>query len=665
MSVLARTVLLAFVIVTGTAAELAAAPDTWDPRLNDICGLQLIDVSPQVSNGQGYWRLKEAQFEAVSESSGTHNIYVRTEDVNGTPIQNQKFFVTRSYNLFDIDENVCNDSDGIGTDWDCNYTKGGGIDNYYGDIAIWGGCPPGPCNGPYNALVSETSSPAGYTGLSDKVIGMMMVDPTLVTTYCADHVNFRLIYRWTIKSGPTQPMITLNPTSLTPSTDEGSSPPNDTFTVQNSGTGTLNYTINTSDGWLSVNPTGGSSTGEQDTITVSYATTSLAAGTHNATITVSDPAATNDPQTIAVTLTVNSTGSSPTINRSPATLSPSVSEGGNASSDSFTVANSGSGTLSYSITDNAGWLSINPSSGTSNGEADTITVSYSTASLSAGTYNATITVSDAAATNSPQMIAVTLSVTSEPFVLLNSDFEGGSFGDPPDGDHWTANDWHAFTLSGFSKHNVTEPAGGAHSPTHVQEFYESNWISGIYQEVPNASIGNEYRGSVYVRSDGSDVRFWIGIDPGGGTNAASGNIVWSDQEIPLGTWTEVTVEAVATFTTITLFVKAQNPYLVNHYVYIDDAALLDLGSTLIIWGDDNLDLAVDQQDFGVFQACLTGPSNPIPPGSTTSGGHLCAMFDADDDNDIDLADFGRFQRCFSGPGNQSNCETAAPYPPSP
>ncbi|NLE60810.1 MAG: PEGA domain-containing protein [Planctomycetes bacterium] len=117
----------------------------------------------------------------------------------------------------------------------------------------------------------------------------------------------------------------------------------------------------------------------------------------------------------------------PTIGRAPATLSPSCSQGSNATDQVFTVQNTGSGTLSYSIGDNAAWLSCSPIDGTSTGESDTITVTYTTSSLSPGTYNATITIADAGATNNPQTIAVTLTVTSSggPNLVANPGFEGG------------------------------------------------------------------------------------------------------------------------------------------------------------------------------------------------------------------------------------------------
>jgi hypothetical protein len=212
-------------------------------------------------------------------------------------------------------------------------------------------------------------------------------------------------------SPPEDPTISLSTSSLSPSTNEGSSPSNDSFTVSNSGDGTLNYSISDDASWLSVSPTSGSSTGEADTVTVSYSTAGLSPDNYSATITVSDPNATNNPQTISVSLTVNALPA--TISLSPGSLSPSCDEGSNAAADSFTVQNTGgSTTLSYSITDNVSWLSCSPTSGTSDGEADTITVIYSTSGLSAGSYNGTITVSDPNATNNPQTITVSLTVNS-------------------------------------------------------------------------------------------------------------------------------------------------------------------------------------------------------------------------------------------------------------
>ena len=116
---------------------------------------------------------------------------------------------------------------------------------------------------------------------------------------------------------------------------------------------------------------------------------------------------------------------SPTIALSPTTLSPSCSQGSNAASQTFTVQNTGGGMLSYTISDNVTWLACSPAGGTSTGEADTITVTYTTSSLSAGTYNGTITVSDPNATNNPQTIAVTLTVSTPVTVFVVESRSGG------------------------------------------------------------------------------------------------------------------------------------------------------------------------------------------------------------------------------------------------
>ena len=104
----------------------------------------------------------------------------------------------------------------------------------------------------------------------------------------------------------------------------------------------------------------------------------------------------------AQSFTINVVSAVPTISLTPASLSASTAQGSNASSQSFQVRNSGGGTLSYTISDNATWLSCTPTSGTSTGEQDTITVNYATSVLSAGTYTATITITASGATNSPQ-----------------------------------------------------------------------------------------------------------------------------------------------------------------------------------------------------------------------------------------------------------------------
>jgi Viral BACON domain len=94
----------------------------------------------------------------------------------------------------------------------------------------------------------------------------------------------------------------------------------------------------------------------------------------------------------------------------------------------FVVSNSGTGTLSWTVTDDAGWLSCAPASGTGSGE---VTVTANATGLGAGTYGATVSVSSGNAGNSPQTVAVTLKVfatgtSSGPFGVLETPADGTS-----------------------------------------------------------------------------------------------------------------------------------------------------------------------------------------------------------------------------------------------
>jgi len=78
-------------------------------------------------------------------------------------------------------------------------------------------------------------------------------------------------------------------------------------------------------------------------------------------------------------------------------------------SQSVTIANSGGGTLSWSASSGAPWLTVSRASGTGSG---TLTLGINTSGLSAQTYNGSITVTATGATNSPQTISVTLVVSA-------------------------------------------------------------------------------------------------------------------------------------------------------------------------------------------------------------------------------------------------------------
>jgi fibronectin type 3 domain-containing protein len=68
--------------------------------------------------------------------------------------------------------------------------------------------------------------------------------------------------------------------------------------------------------------------------------------------------------------------------------------------------------LSWTLSDNATWLQLTTSSGTTTTETDTINANVTTSGLAAGTYNAIITVTASGATNTPRQIPVSLTLSA-------------------------------------------------------------------------------------------------------------------------------------------------------------------------------------------------------------------------------------------------------------
>ena len=90
--------------------------------------------------------------------------------------------------------------------------------------------------------------------------------------------------------------------------------------------------------------------------------------------------------------------------------------GGDPSSQVLKVKNSGKNTLQYTISDDADWLSVEPTSGTSSGQVVEHTILVSKAGLAARdtAYEATVSVISPEAYNNPQRVVVKLTVTAQP-----------------------------------------------------------------------------------------------------------------------------------------------------------------------------------------------------------------------------------------------------------
>jgi len=107
---------------------------------------------------------------------------------------------------------------------------------------------------------------------------------------------------------PEVPVISLSRTKLNfGAVASGEKSSSQSVVIGNSGKGTLNWTAASDQGWLSVSPASGSGAGF---IQVGVNLSGLGAGVYEGTISVSDPSASNNPQTITVDLTVKSPGGS-------------------------------------------------------------------------------------------------------------------------------------------------------------------------------------------------------------------------------------------------------------------------------------------------------------------------------------------------------------------
>ena len=73
------------------------------------------------------------------------------------------------------------------------------------------------------------------------------------------------------------------------------------------------------------------------------------------------------------------------------------------------------------------------------------------------------------------------------------------------------------------------------------------------------------------------MHFRVGIDPTGGGDVFSSNIVWSPEQNAYDSWHQFQVEAVARNTTVTVFVYTYPDYRSqDNNVYLDDASLVIL-----------------------------------------------------------------------------------------
>lgn len=178
---------------------------------------------------------------------------------------------------------------------------------YDNGLAIWR---------PLTTAGDDTTAASGYVihlGKQMYQIGMH-ADSTLLSD---STITVKAQHGYILQDAepPTEPIISRTPAAFTFSaTAGGSNPANQTLNISNSGAGTMDWVLTDNAAWLSLGTASGENTGSS---TVIVDISGLTAGTYNATITITDVDATNNPQTATVALTVNAAGgpSSPTADK--------------------------------------------------------------------------------------------------------------------------------------------------------------------------------------------------------------------------------------------------------------------------------------------------------------------------------------------------------------
>lgn len=210
---------------------------------------------------------------------------------------------------------------------------------------------------------------------------------------------------------------------------EGETLPATNFYVWNSSawpTGTMQFTVSSDSDWLSLSPASGTSSGDRQAITITYANvSSLLPGEYLGTITLvgqdvsTGDAASKSPTNLVVRLTVRGRA---TLVTDTTTLSGSVMENCVSTSPAaFNIWNGAGaphGGLNYTVSPSVSWLTVSPSSGTVTNDHKAITVIWTPGGLAPGNHTGSIIVdgTDALtggrAQGAPQTISVQMNVIS-------------------------------------------------------------------------------------------------------------------------------------------------------------------------------------------------------------------------------------------------------------
>jgi subtilase family protein/BACON domain-containing protein len=222
--------------------------------------------------------------------------------------------------------------------------------------------------------------------------------------------DFALVIYNANSAPPTSPVIGVNASNLTFTTvGGGPNPPNQTFSINNDGIGTLGWTASTNASWITVSQVRGTA---PSTVTVSINNSNLSLGTYSGAIIINSPNAPNSPFSVPVKLKVL-----PAFRVDPSSLSFHTQlRGGNPVSQSISITPNDASLQEWRASSDAQWLMVSPSRG---GSPSTLTVSTDISGLPVGTHTGTITINSSSPSALPAHVPVTLVVDG----MRNGGFE--------------------------------------------------------------------------------------------------------------------------------------------------------------------------------------------------------------------------------------------------
>ncbi len=177
--------------------------------------------------------------------------------------------------------------------------------------------------------------------------------------------------------------------------------------------------------------------------------------------------------------------------------------------------------------------------------------------------------------------------TQQTNLLTNSGFES-TFAADGVGDAWLK--WVVSGTPAYKQITSSTDSRRVKAGSSAQQMEGINvsYVAGLQQTVTGITVGKTYRFTIYGHAwantgDNTDVStgtitMKVGIGPGN-TNAADPNITWSGAYTYTDNFGLLSVEVVATDTTVTVFTHAGTTALQKHNdVYWDDAVLVEVGA---------------------------------------------------------------------------------------